>query len=864
MVKFRGIGMRALALRLHSLPIRSITPAFEPTALHCKYNMASNRRKSGKKRAKSKSKKKKGGFFGKIIKWLIILTLIGGLFAGGAVAGLFYYFGSDLPTLLKREDYKPLQLSRVYASGGELIGEFVADNGRRSVVSMEDLPDHVRYSFMAAEDADFMTHEGIDYLGMVRAFYYAVRYDIPIKGTSTITQQVVKNLMLTQDRKIKRKIKEIILARELDKNLTKSDILYLYLNTIYLGHGNYGVEEAARYYFGKSAHDLSLAESATLAGITQSPERLSPKKHPKRALKRRAYVLDQLWHKGFIEEAAYRKTVDSPLKTVPYGEANPYLKKFPYFVAHTREILVDKYGHDKVYGGGLQIHTTLDVTKQSAAKHALRDGLLTFDERRGYYHPIRQIKDAQIDAFNKRQAAKIAKSGLNLGKYYESVVTSVDADKERVKIKLGNYSARLVLNPRGRIVVPNPAKKEDAAPKLDSLFERGDILQVVPLAAEPDEEGSIPVVFRTGPQAAVVSIDPKTRDVVAMVGGYNFEVNEYNHATQARRQTGSTFKPFVYGAGLESKSITPATLFLDSPAVFKMPGGQSWSPKNSDLKWRGPVRVREGLGASRNVIAVRVLTDVGLDVATAFAKKLGIKSDIVQNFTMVMGSSELTALELTNAYATIASGGLYAEPRFIRHVESANGETDTFKTRFKRVLAPEVAYIITDLMTAVTMGYVDSHGKRRGGTAWSVARGFDRPFAGKTGTTNDTKDAWFVGFTPQYVTSAWMGMDDNHSLGRGEYGAKAAGPIWQGYMKAAHDGLDVKKFEPPASGIVTATIDPATGKLSRDGGIEEVFLSGTAPTTYAPAEQSGKTDDFLMGQFDTPDATSEASAPDAP
>ncbi|AWV89737.1 penicillin-binding protein 1A [Bradymonas sediminis] len=823
--------------------------------------MASNRRKSGKKTAKSKSKskKKKGGLFGRLVKWMIVLTLIGAILAGGAVAGIFYYYGSDLPQLLKREDYKPLQLSRVYASGGELIGEFVADNGRRTVVSMEELPDYVRYSFMAAEDADFMTHEGIDYLGMVRAFYYAIRYDIPVKGTSTITQQVVKNLMLTHDRKVKRKIKEIILARELDRNLTKSDILFLYLNTIYLGHGNYGVEEAARYYYGKPARDLTLAEAAALAGITQSPERLSPKKYPERNLKRREYVLGQLWRKGFIEEAQYRETMEMPIKTVPYAESNPYLHQFPYFVAHTRELLVEKYGEEKVYSGGLQIHTTLDVNKQMAAKLAVRDGLRTYDERRGYYSRIRRIKDAEFAAFNKKQAAKIAKSGLNLGKYYESVVTSVDADKEHLNVQLGDYAARIKLEPRGRIITPDLKKKDSPDQKLDALFKRGDVLQVVPLATEPAEDGILPVVFRDGPQASIVSIDPVTRDVVALVGGYDYEKNQYNRATQARRQTGSTFKPFVYGAGLETKRITPATIYLDSPAVFKMPGGKSWSPKNADLKWRGPVRVREGLGASRNVIAVRVLTDVGLDAATEFSKKLGIKSPIVQNFTMVMGSSELTNLEITNAYATIASGGMYAEPRFITHVESANGETDSFETRFTRVLAPEVAYLLTDLMTAVTMGYVDSHGTRRGGTASGLARAFGRPFAGKTGTTNDAKDAWFIGFTPQYVTGAWVGMDDNYTLGRGEYGARVAGPIWGDFMKVAHEGLETKEFEPPASGIVTATIDPATGKLSRQNGVEEVFLTGTAPTTYAPVEASGKADEFLMGQFDTPDAPPSAA-----
>ncbi len=804
--------------------------------------MARNRRSSGKKRGK----KKKGGVIGKIFKWVILLGIIGAILGGGGVAGLFYYYGRDLPELLKREDYQPKQMSRVYASDGELIGEFIAKDGRRTVLPMDEIPDYVRYSFMAAEDADFMTHEGIDYFGMARAFYYAVRYDAGMRGTSTITQQVIKNLVLTPERKIERKIKEIILARELEKNLTKEDILYLYLNTIYLGHGNYGVEEASRYYFGKSARDLEVEEAAVLAGITQSPESLSPKKHPKKAKKRRHYVLEQLWQKGFIEEATYREADKTPIETVAYHKSYPHLGKAPYFVEHVRKLLVDKYGAEKVYTGGLRVHTTLDLDKQIAAQGSLRAGLRVYDARRNFYEPVRKLGAKQVDAFIKKQAKKLAKEGLSKGKVYEAVVVSVDPEKELVKLSLGDVPARLLLRPKTRILGEGKDQK-----KVDEVFERGHVLEVVPLAVEPDDEGSVPVEFRRGPESAIVSIDPKTRDVVAMVGGYSFDYNEYDHATQAKRQTGSTFKPFVYAAALETKRVTPATIYLDSPAVFKLDGGKSWSPKNSDGRWRGPIRVREGLGASRNVIAVRILRDVGIEKATEFAKKVGIKSPIVQNFTMVMGSSELTPLEITNAYATFASGGLHGEPRFIERVETANGETDTFETRIERVLAPEVAFMISDLMTSVTMGYVDRSGTRRGGTAGSLRKGFDRPFAGKTGTTNESRDAWFIGYTPQYVAGAWVGFGDNSPLGPKEYGGRVAGPIWRDYMKIIHEELEEKKFEQPSSGITTATIDPATGKLAREEGIEEVFLSGTAPTSYAPINQGGEENDFLMNQFGT-------------
>jgi penicillin-binding protein 1A len=491
----------------------------------------------------------------------------------------------------------------------------------------------------------------------------------------------------------------------------------------------------------------------------------------------------------------------------------------------------------------MSIYTTLALDKQRAAVASLRDGLRTYDARKEYYEPQRKLEKNAIDGFIKKQSDKIAKEGISKNEVYEAVVTDVDPEKDLVTLSLGDVPARLLMQPRSRILGVGKDKKS-----LAEAFERGHVLEVVPMMTEPDDEGSVLVRFDHGPEGAIVSIEPKTREVVAMTGGYDFDFKKYDHATQAQRQTGSTFKPFVYGAAVEEKIITPATIYLDSPAVFKLDGGKSWSPKNSDGSWRGPIRIREGLGASRNVVAVRVLKDIGIEKAQEFAEKVGIKSAMVDNFTMVMGSSELTPLEITNAYATFASGGFYAEPRFLKRVETARGETDVFDTQLERVLAPEVAFLITDLMTSVTMGYVDSEGRRRGGTAASLNK-LGRPIAGKTGTTNETRDGWFIGFTPQYVAGAWVGFDDNRSLGRREYGGRVAGPIWKDYMQAVHEELDVKEFEPPASGISKATIDPATGKLVREGGVEEVFLSGTAPTEYAPMKQESGEDDFLMNQF---------------
>lgn len=778
----------------------------------------------------------------KLFKWLVILTLVAAVVGVGGVAGIFYYYGRDLPEILSRDDFDPPQMSRIYSSEGEVIGEFFTPGAKRTVVPEDEIPKHVRHAFMAAEDADFMAHEGIDYLGLIRAFYNAVRYDNGIKGTSTITQQVVKNLILSPERSVARKVREIILAREIEKNLTKGDILYLYLNTIYLGHGVNGVEEAARHYFGKHVSELTLAEGALLAGITQSPESLTPFRHRKKALKRRSYVLKQLWEKGFIEEAAYREAEKTDIALADRDKTFPHLDVAPHYVEHIRKKLVEKYGEDEVIGGGLRVHTALQIEAQEAAVESLRKGLKDYDDRKELFKPRRKIAEKEIKEFNERIARQISKRGLKAFSVYDAVVTAVDSDAEKVSLRIGDRNAVLELEPRKRIFGPECSDK-----KIGEVLERGHVIRVQ--LTEPKAD-TLKVRFAPGPEGAVVSIDPANRHVVAMVGGYDYETNQYDHATQAARQTGSTFKPFVYGAALEAKTITPASVYLDSPTCFKLDGGKSWCPQNSDGTWRGPIRIREGLGASRNVVAVRVLKDVGIDKAIDFARRTGVTSELVDNFTMVMGSSEMTPLELTNAYATLAAGGLKDEPVFITRVESVKGTKDVFETRPERTIAPEVAYLLSNLMLAVTGGYTNSEGQRRGGTAGKISK-LGHEVAGKTGTTNEARDAWFVGYTPKLVTGVWVGFSDNASLGRKEYGGRVAAPIWLSYMKDRHEGIEERlEFAPPQVGITKATVDPKTGKLAREGGIEESFLTGTAPSEYAPASDSaGSQSEFLLGQF---------------
>lgn len=795
-----------------------------------------------RRRSAPKKKTLRHRLFG-LIKWLVILVALAGVTAVAGVAGLFYYFGQDLPELMDREDYDPPQLSQVFADDGELIAEFHVPGERRTLVPLEEIPTQVQKAFLAAEDSDFMTHDGIDYLGMVRAVYFAFRYDQGMRGTSTITQQLIKNIVLTPERAYERKIQEIILARELEQNLTKEDILYMYLNTIYLGHGHNGLREAARFYFGKDVDELNLEEAALLAGMTSGPEGSSPLRNPERAKQRRAYVLRQMWENGWINEGTYREALESEIKTTPRSESSPHLGRAPYFAEYIRLKMIDEYGREALYEGGLRIHTTLNLEYQQAAEEAARMGLRKYDERRDFFRPIRRIDEEAIDGFVSDAADDLG-DVLRPVEVYEAVVTAVDVDDDEVQVQIGDFEANLLLDPRSRILGEGSEKKT-----LDEALQRGDILRVQPTTTvnhERDEPAD--VRFETSAEAAVVSLDPHTREVMALVGGYDFQTSEYNHATQATRQTGSAFKTLVFAAALEDRVMSPSTIYLDSPTVFQMPDGNDWSPRNADGQWRGPIRVREALGSSRNVVAVRILDDVGIDAAINFAHRVGVRSNLVENYTMVMGSSEMPPIELTNAYATFAAHGDLADPRFLKRIESVRGERELFQTHTEPVLAPEVAYLTTSLLHSAVHGFVDSSGNRRGGTGHTIST-IGHPIAGKTGTTNDTRDAWFIGYTPDIVTGVWVGFGDNRSLGAREYGGRVAGPIFREYKAKILGDREPLEFEPPTSGITTATIDPVTGKLSRGQGIEEEYLVGTAPTEYAPDDDEDTGESFFLNQF---------------
>ena len=778
--------------------------------------------KKAPKRSPSKPRRKPGAKAAPRPSWLLralaagtLLTLMGGV--AGAVT--LWWFSRDLPELISLDDYRPLQSSRVWSADGVELAVFAKE--RRTIVPVDRIHPMMRKAMLAAEDADFYRHEGLDYRGMLRALLVTLKQGGRItQGASTITQQVVKTFLLTPERTYQRKLKEIILARRLEQNLTKDDILTLYLNQIYYGHGRYGIEEASRFFYGKSAADLTVAEAAMLAGLVQSPERLSPVKHPEAAQKRRAYVLDQMVKTGALAPADAERWKAAPLtaeKHIPNGH-----QLGDGFVEHVRRQLKELVGDDLLYGGGLSIHTTLQADRQEAAEEAVREGLRAIDRRRRFRRPLR--KKGKPKAI---RASRIVE-GRVAGRAKAGAAWEIDMP--------GGLRGVLPDRRLERYVDP----KESPATPPKEWFSPGQIVRVSEVGGAAEGPPSLRPEF--GPQAALVSIDPATRRVVALVGGDPFQQDAFNRATQAKRQPGSAFKPIVYAAGLESRQVHPATIIPDAPEVYVLPD-RRWTPQNYDHKFRGPIRLREALANSVNMVAIKLLRDVGIPRTVAFAEQIGVQSTLDPVLPLALGASVVRPIELANVYAVFASGGLLDEPRLIDRVLGPTGGVIWQPTAApKQVLDPAVAYLITDMMTSVVQHGTAQRAKKLG-----------RPAAGKTGTTNGHTDAWFSGFVPDLVTTVWVGFDDNRPLGKGETGSQTALPIWLDYMQAAVTGPP-KAFIPPRDGISILRIDADSGKLAPQGLPEEQvvierFLTGTGPTEYAalPGEQDA--DSFLLDQF---------------
>lgn len=748
----------------------------------------------------------------RLIGWLVVLGLVSATAGAIGLAGLFYYYGSDpdLPRIGSAHDYRPKTTTRIFDRKHRLIGEVSAE--RRTVVPYERIPKLLVQGVVAAEDSEFFKHRGLDYFGMLRAFFANLRAGRFAQGGSTITQQVIKTLFLTPRRTIRRKMQEVILARRLENELRKEEILYLYLNQIYFGHRRYGVQEASRFYFGKDVEKLGLAECAMLAGLPQSPERLSPVKHPRRAKQRQSYVLGRMAANGFISAEVARKVESEPIRIVRHKR--DFYGSAPEITDLVRAKLAEAHGEAKLATLGMDVTASVDARLQLAAREALRAGLREIDRRQGYRRALAHLRGRKLARERKALARR---KRFKAGRSYRAIVIAVDDAKQEIEVDFGSRKAKVAVdddryNPQGHV----PSRR----------FRKGDLLR---LRAQKARDGGIEFAFDPGPQAALVALDPQNGDVLALVSGYDYQPGDFNRALRALRQPGSSFKPIVYAAALDSGRYTPATIVDDAPVVLG-----KWSPKNFEGTYRGPIRLRVALAHSVNTVAARLIHQIGVEPVRQLAGRLGISSELGKDMSLALGSSAVLPIDLATAYAGLANGGKRVQPNFILQL----GKQKVARTPPVQVLRAPVAYVLASMMQSVV----------REGTA-RRARSLGRPVAGKTGTTNSSKDAWFAGFTPRLVAVVWVGFDRPRPIGRHETGGRAALPIWLSFMRQALRGQPKRPFRQPP-GIVVQRIDPKTGLLAPSGAadaLEEVFVAGTQPKETAPAPDQVDPSTILMG-----------------
>jgi len=777
---------------------------------------------------------------------LLVVSVVGGL---GTIVGVFWWYGRGVAELdeARLKNYAPPQVTRVFARDGELIGELYRQ--RRTLVGYEDVPSHVENAFLAAEDADFYRHEGMDYAGMVRALIANVKAGRVRQGASTITQQVVKIFMLSPERSFERKVQELILARRLERAFTKQEILELYLNEIYLGHGRYGIEEAARFYFGKGVADIDLGQAALLATLPKAPGRDSPLQHPERAKDRQRYVLRQMVAHGFSTQAEIDPYFDAPLRLASGDERAQPVAGAEEFVDEVERQLVEHYGRDGLERLGGEVFTTVGLPLQEKARDAAIAGLQAVDRRNGYAHRSQPASERERETWSREIASRAVQAGARARVVVVAPHETLPADC--VAARWGDTQVAIRVPPGSRYADPDLSPAQQFP--VDALLP----VEITALAGDAPglPAGWAEARIVAGPEAAVVVIDVGSGEVIAMIGGTRYHRAGFNRALQAHRQPGSAFKPFVYGAALQSRAFTAASLVSDSPEIY-----EKWRPTNFETdKYLGDVRMRVALAKSINTVAIKLLDHVGVDVVRAFATSAGIESELPANLSLALGTGEITPFELTRAYLTLARGGLRIEPKFIREVR-APGEAPWVPPVSEQPRLPEdVAFVLTSMMQSVVE---EGTGTR--------AQELGRPVAAKTGTSADFHDAWFAGFTPDKVGVVWVGFDKPRKLGKNETGGKAAAPIWVDVMGAAVEGPPSQTFVPPAS-VTVRRIDGASGLLAPTGdalegytgrAIDEFFLAGTEPVDEATPAALPATDVLLDLYQERPVHTEDTFAPE--
>jgi penicillin-binding protein 1A len=789
----------------------------------------------------------------KLFLLLVLLGIVGTFTGLAGLIGLYYWASSDLPSFRKITDYRPPLVTTIYTRDNMVLGYLYSE--KRFLVTLGEMPGYLPKAFLAAEDSTFYQHEGVDISAIFRAMIKNLQRGGIKQGGSTITQQIIKRLLLSSEKSYKRKIREAILAYRLEKYLTKDEILTIYLNQIYLGSRAYGVEAAARTYFGVHVGQLTIAQAALLAGLPQAPTRYSPFRDFEAAKNRQKYVLGRMLVQGWITQAQHDAAVAEPLvfKSMP----DPSWEVAPFYLEEVRRELIDRFGEDQVYNGGLHVRTAVDLKHQEAAERSLREGLVASEKRRGYKPTLEKLeKDKYADFFER---SNVPESQLAPGHWLKALVVELSnqgavvrfGDKlglippdemswAKGKVEVGDLIWASVLAAPDKSVpdtapTPPPADKRSrkgkAAPEPDKTQAKQPAKPMWKLAMqlEPRIEG------------AIVSMDPRTGEVLACVGGFSFEKSQFNRATQGFRQPGSSFKPIVYSVAMDN-GMTPATVVQDAPFSYVDPWSkQVWSPGNYEGDYSGPMTIRSALAKSKNLVTVRVAQQVGMKKIVERAQALGLRGEFVPFLPVSLGAVAVNLLDMVRAYSAFARDGSTINPRFILDVKSPWGE-EIFdnKPEIKQVLSPQTAYIMDCLLKEVV----------RAGTATAI-KVLGRPLAGKTGTTNEFQDAWFMGFSPYLLTGCYIGFDQPKPMGRGETGGRAALPIWLGYRKAVENDYPVEDFSRPP-GIVMGTVDgvPMAFKEGTEKGSMAIMDEEQEKAFFSdPNAPLGKGEDLLKQMF---------------
>ncbi|MGE0060525.1 MAG: penicillin-binding protein 1A [Xanthobacteraceae bacterium] len=781
----------------------------------------------------------------------LMLRFLGFCFAAGtilfvigvaAAAGLMWHFSKDLPDYSQLQDYEPPVTTRVHASDGALLAEYARE--RRLYIPIQAVPELVIHAFLAAEDKNFYEHGGLDFTGIARAALSYVQNlgsNRRPQGASTITQQVAKNFLLTNEVSFNRKIKEALLALKIERTYSKDKILELYLNEIYLGLGAYGIASASLGYFDKSVHELTIADAAYLAALPKAPNNYHPFRQRERAIERRNWVIDQMVADGFIKKADGDKAKRQPLNVAQRALGTKTFQA-EYFTEEVRREIYERYGEKKLYEGGLSVRTTLDPKLQVLARKTLTEGLVRYDEANGWRGPVQQIdiagdwgvKLADIKALN------------DVAPWQLAVVLETGDKSARVGLQPEREPGGAVSKERPVGIIPFDemkwAKVERKAPKkVSDVLKPGDVIYVEPAkTAGQFRLHQVPEV-----SGALVAMDPTTGRVLAMVGGFSYDQSQFNRATQALRQPGSSFKPFVYATALDN-GYTPSSLVLDAPIEIDQGAGVGvWRPENYEGKFYGPSTLRFGIEHSRNVMTVRLAQDVGMPMIAAYAKRFGVYDELPPYLSFSLGAGETTLTRMVSAYSMFDNGGRRVKPTLIDRIQDRYGHTiykhderecqgcsapkwadqpePTLIDRREQVIDPMTAYQITSMMEGVVLR----------GTA-TIVRSVDRPVAGKTGTTNDNKDAWFIGFTPDIVVGVYMGYDKPRHLSYpgGATGGHLSAPVVRDFIKAALADKPPVPFRVPP-GIKLIRVDAKTGARAGPG-TQKVILEAFKPATAPP------------------------------